>query len=102
MTSTSIWEINSIWFTPPRNNDRGTNIIPYRSWKDFIDCKPYRVGKPYIMTSWAWKNDNFQIVFIFTQQSALDMVYIEFPVKKEEEPAIRLWLKKHTHPIWLI
>jgi hypothetical protein len=54
------------------------------------------------MTSWAWKNDNFQIVFIFTQQSALDMVYIEFPVKKEEEPAIRLWLKKHMHPIWVI
>jgi hypothetical protein len=28
--------------------------------------------------------------------------YVTFPVKKEEEPAIREWLKRHISPIWKI
>jgi hypothetical protein len=95
-----LWAIDSIRFATPRGNDANTSIIPYRNWKDFTDCKPYHMWKPYIMISWSWKDDTFQ--FIFMTPRAPTMLYIEFPVKKEDEPDIRAWIKKHVHPIWKI
>lgn len=93
-----LWSIDSIRFPTPRGSD--VSIIPYRNWKDFIDCKPYRSFKPYIMISWSWKEDTFQFIFMRSQTPSL--LYVEFPVKKEEEPEIRGWIKKHLHPIWKI
>jgi len=31
------------------------STFPYKSWKDFLDCKPYKLWKPYILSSWCWK-----------------------------------------------
>jgi hypothetical protein len=101
-TTTSLWDIETIWFTPPRGNNMAATSIPYRSWKEFMDCRPYHRFKPYIVSSWAWKDNNFQLIFMVPAQPGISLTYIEFPVKKEDEPEIRAWIKKHLHPFWKI
>jgi hypothetical protein len=52
--STPLWEMQTMWFT--RTSAEYTdNTFHYKSWKDFVDCKPYKLWKPYILSSWCWK-----------------------------------------------
>ena len=102
MEKTPLWDVESFWFTPPQVNDGNTSSISYRSWSHFVDCKPYRNMKPYFITSWAWNKNALQIIFMQPLRAGTSLTYIEFPVKREDEPSIREWLKKHMHPSWKI
>jgi hypothetical protein len=99
-----LWEIKTTVFTIPRGNSYLVNVYPYYSFKDFIDCKPYNMWKPYILSSWAWDEatNQVQVIFLTPYSDGMGTSYVTFPVKKEEEPAIREWLKKHISPIWKI
>ena len=93
-----LWEIETKWFTPPPNEISAHTYL-YKSWKDFLECKPYRFWKPYILSSWAWKDERLQIVFLSGNQFQ-GLYYCEMPVKKEDEPHIRAWLKSHMAKLW--
>jgi hypothetical protein len=49
-----LWEMDTHWFTKGKN-EFVVSTFPYKSWKDFLDCKPYKLWKPYILSSWCWK-----------------------------------------------
>ena len=98
-----LWEIKTFWVSKARCNYDGNNIYPYNNFKDFKDCSPYKNWKPYFLSSWSWNVETglFQIAFVtVTVLSSNLSRYAEFPVKKEDEPAIRAWLKKHMSSIW--
>ena len=99
-----LWEIKTTVFAIPRGNSSLVNVYPYHSFKDFIHCKPYHMWKPYILSSWAWDEAayQFQVVFLTPYSAGMGTSYVTFPVRKEEEPAIREWLKRHISPIWKI
>jgi hypothetical protein len=42
-----------------------------------------------------------QIVFV-SPEKKIKMAVVEFPVRKEEEPEIRQWLKNHMPKLWMI
>ncbi|NBO61022.1 MAG: hypothetical protein EBU82_08635 [Flavobacteriia bacterium] len=51
---THLWEMDTHWFQKSKDEYiQGT--FNYKNWKDFIDCKPYKLWKPYILSSWSWK-----------------------------------------------
>ena len=52
-----LWELETHWFNK-NQNEYIHSTFPYKSWKDFVDCKPYKLWKPYILSSWAWKQRN--------------------------------------------
>ena len=100
--STSLWEINTPWIVK-RVEDSYAIVFPYRSWADFMDNRPYHMWKPYSMTSWAWKDEQLQLVFtIITGNGHIYTNFAEFPVKSTDEPAIRAWIKKHMPAYWKI
>lgn len=49
-----LWEMETSWFDKPKSEVMNSTF-PYKSWKDFQDCKPYKLWKPYILSSWSWK-----------------------------------------------
>ncbi len=49
-----LWDMDTLWFTKP-DNETINATFTYKSWKDFQDCKPYKLWKPYILSSWSWK-----------------------------------------------
>ena len=51
---THLWEIETHWFGK-RDDEVLHSTFPYKSWKDFMECKPYKLWKPYILSSWSWK-----------------------------------------------
>lgn len=51
---THLWEMNTHWFKKPKDEVVQATFT-YKSWKDFLDCKPYKLWKPYILSSWSWK-----------------------------------------------
>lgn len=93
-----MWEMETAWFVPQRNEHFCQTFV-YKGWKDFLDCKPYRFWKPYVLSSWCWKDDMFQIVFI-SPERYVGMNRAEMPVKKEEEAEIRHWIKNHMPKFW--
>lgn len=50
-----LWEMETSWFDKPKSEVMNSTF-PYKSWKDFQDCKPYKLWKPYILSSWSWKS----------------------------------------------
>jgi hypothetical protein len=54
-----LWEMDTHWFTRPDSEAIHTTF-PYKSWKDFQDCKPYKLWKPYILSSWSWKTRSIE------------------------------------------
>lgn len=54
---THLWEMKTMWFEKP-TNDHINSTFPYKSWKDFTECKPHKLWKPYILSSWSWKKFN--------------------------------------------
>lgn len=51
---THLWEMDTHWFKKPKDEYINATFT-YKSWKDFLDCKPYKLWKPYILSSWSWK-----------------------------------------------
>ncbi len=51
---THLWEVDTHWFGK-RDDEVLHSTFPYKSWKDFMECKPYKLWKPYILSSWSWK-----------------------------------------------
>lgn len=49
-----LWEMETSWFEKSKNETMNSTF-PYKSWKDFRECKPYKLWKPYILSSWSWK-----------------------------------------------
>ena len=49
-----LWEMDTHWFNKGKH-EFVVSTFPYKSWKDFLDCKPYKLWKPYILSSWCWK-----------------------------------------------
>ena len=49
-----LWEIDTHWFLKNKN-EHVESTFPYKSWKDFLECKPHKLWKPYILSSWSWK-----------------------------------------------
>lgn len=97
-----LWEIKTYWVPKERCNYDGNNIYPYNNFKDFKDCSPYKNWKPYFLSSWSWDIETglIQIAFVSVLLKSTLIRYVEFPVKKEDEPVIRAWLKKHMSSIW--
>lgn len=51
-----LWEMNTLWFVKNDNEFTSNNFF-YKSWKEFVDVKPYKLWKPYVLSSWCWKKD---------------------------------------------
>lgn len=51
-----LWEMNTLWFVKADNEFTSNNFF-YKSWKEFVDVKPYKLWKPYVLSSWCWKKD---------------------------------------------
>lgn len=51
---THLWEMDTHWFQKPKEEYIHSTYF-YKSWKDFVECKPYKLWKPYILSSWSWK-----------------------------------------------
>lgn len=49
-----LWEIETSWFLRP-DSEYINGTFSYKSWSEFRDCKPYKLWKPYILSSWSWK-----------------------------------------------
>jgi len=54
MNSEPLWEMETSWFTRPES-EVVNGTFTYKSWKDFLEYKPYKLWKPYILSSWSWK-----------------------------------------------
>jgi hypothetical protein len=52
--SEHLWDMPTSWFPRPEN-EYINSTYTYKSWKDFQECKPYKLWKPYILSSWSWK-----------------------------------------------
>ena len=52
--TTHLWDMQTSWFEKPKN-EHITSSFQYKSWKDFQEYKPYKLWKPYILSSWCWK-----------------------------------------------
>lgn len=59
--------------------------------------------KPYDLISWSWHSelDRLQIVF-FTKRNLSSLLFVEVHVSRDNEPAIRQWLKRHMPSYWQI
>jgi hypothetical protein len=53
-TMTHLWEMETLWFTGNESQHIQT-VFRYKSWAEFQECKPYKLWKPYIVSSWSWK-----------------------------------------------
>lgn len=95
-----LWEMDTAWFQPQKN-EHMNQTFAYRSWQDFIDYKPYKLWKPYVLSSWAWKEDKVQFVFI-SPERFIGMNRAEVTVKKEDEPMVREWIKHHMPKFWIL
>ena len=106
-----LWEMETHWFQPHKKEFMNQTFT-YKDWNQFMECKPYRIWKPYVLSSWAWKEmyddedeekkelkDIFQVVFISPERFT-GMNRAEICVKKEDEPLIREWVKKHMPSFW--
>lgn len=51
---THLWEMDTHWFHKSKDEYIHSTYF-YKSWKDFTECKPYKLWKPYILSSWSWK-----------------------------------------------
>jgi hypothetical protein len=51
---TPLWEMQTSWFVR-KETEHINSTFTYSSWKDFQECKPYKLWKPYILSSWSWK-----------------------------------------------
>jgi hypothetical protein len=102
MTEQPLWEIPTTWFTPPKFNELNNMTYPYRNWKDFLDCRPQRMWKPYVLTSWSWKDDTLQFIFNTPFRNGISISYVEIPVTHADEPQVRAWIKKHMPLFWII
>lgn len=93
-----LWEMQTSWFQP-QNNEYMNQTFGYKSWSDFVDYKPYRLWKPYVLSSWCWKENQLQLVFI-SPERFIGMNRAEIDVKHQDEPAIREWIKTHMPNFW--
>ena len=55
MTDIHLWDMETLWFTGNENQHIQTTFR-YKSWAEFQECKPYKLWKPYIVSSWSWKH----------------------------------------------
>ena len=136
---THLWEIETHWFNK-NQNEYINSTFPYKSWKDFLECKPYKLWKPYILSSWTWKQRNpneflyqkrrdfdshkitvptassdtnvytvdekkteviemLQIVFLSPERFT-GVHRVEIVVTREDEEAVKDWLKRHMPHFW--
>lgn len=143
---THLWEMDTHWFKRPKEEHINATFN-YKSWKDFIDCKPYKLWKPYILSSWSWKirsvdqlkvekrRDADKAVmecssFLRTNPSSYDKTVslideskeqvemlqivflspdrftgvhrVEMLISKDDEDAVRDWLKRHMPTFWKV
>ncbi len=95
-----LWEMQTAWFIP-QPNEFMAQTFNYKSWDDFVECKPYKFWKPYVLSSWCWKENQFQIVFI-SPERYVGMNRAEMPIKREDDPKVRAWLKNHMPKFWML
>jgi hypothetical protein len=142
---THLWEMKTYWFYKNKH-ENVDSTFPYRSWKDFMDCKPYKIWKPYILSSWCWKTvsakeyetqrrfetekpvmergytlrvnhfpydkppsfqgatdssdvDMLQIVFLSPDRFT-GVHRVEIKIQREDEEAVKNWLKRHIPHFW--
>lgn len=55
MAQTHLWDMDTLWFSGNENQHIQT-VFRYKSWNEFQECKPYKLWKPYIVSSWSWKH----------------------------------------------
>ena len=51
---THLWEMETSW-CEKRDTEYSHSTYTDKSWKDFQEYKPYKLWKPYILSSWSWK-----------------------------------------------
>jgi hypothetical protein len=56
---THLWEMETAWFEKP-DTEYINGTFDYKSWKEFQECKPYKLWKPYILSSWSWKQTSIE------------------------------------------
>jgi hypothetical protein len=93
-----LWEMGTAWFQPQPNEFMAQTFY-YKSWKDFKEYRPYQIWKPYILSSWCWKSNKLQLVFI-SPERFIGMNRVEIDVKEEDEPFVREWIKNHMPNFW--
>jgi hypothetical protein len=144
--TTHLWDMDTLWFTKP-DNETINSTFAYKSWKDFQECKPYKLWKPYILSSWSWKVfskeerrnwkrrepekavldaqkllrvnpsdydaqkepisssaeyvEMLQIVFLSPDRFT-GVHRVEIVIRKDDEEAVREWLKSHMPSFWKV
>ena len=143
---THLWEMDTHWFSRTKDEIIHSTFV-YKSWTDFVDCKPYKLWKPYILSSWSWKLRNKEIVkqekrreadkavldcrtmlrlnpsvydknvtpvdeskdeiemlqIVFLSPDRFTGVHrVEMLIDKEDEQAVRDWLKRHMPSFWIL
>ena len=144
---THLWEMDTHWFSK-LDTEAVNATFTFKNWNDFQECKPYKLWKPYILSSWSWKtlsqNDTglkpkprdpkkhvllcnqmlrihpseydkdtrikttegkqtemLQIVFLSPDRFT-GVHRVEMNISKEDEEAVREWLKNHMPSFWKI
>lgn len=120
----ALWDMETLWF---RGNEKHhvQTTFHYRSWNEFRECKPYKLWKPYIVSSWSWKplslvyppcketmlsilsttsqtetaSELLQILFISPDRFS-EIHRVEIHIQKKDEPDVRKWLKNHMPTLW--
>lgn len=95
---THLWEMDTAWFVP-QQNEIMNQTFTYKSWKQFVECKPYRIWKPYVLSSWCWKENMLQLVFISPERFT-GMNRAEIVVQESDEPMVREWIQNHMPKFW--
>lgn len=58
---THLWEMDTHWFSKSKDETLHSTFV-YKNWRDFVDCKPYKLWKPYILSSWSWRTRSKDIL----------------------------------------
>lgn len=95
-----LWEIDTVWFQP-KTNEVMNQTFTYTSWKDFVEYKPYHLWKPYVLSSWCWKTNRLQLVFISPERFT-GMNRAEITVTEEDESLVRAWIQSHMPKFWKV
>lgn len=93
-----LFDIETSWL----NSD--DQVILFTNWNQFMECVPYKRWKPYVVSSWSWDKErgSLQIIFSCVKRESGKIMIVETPIRIEEEPSVRRWLKNHMSAIWKI
>ena len=84
-----LWEMDTCWFSR-HISDPVNSTFTYKNWNDFQECKPYKLWKPYILSSWSWKEIATPIAHTFEKTKRIHFVHSDHKVSSDSEEKIEM------------